>query len=222
VIDTKILQTLATNAKFTPDAIFIDRDCPNEVRHLAINLEDSLALWAKFMGKKFTIIRAKGIVINIPASIAPEVQSMNQPEERKMNVADAVLFSNFDPKVWSQDWVRLLENMVESDRPQVLIRISDQRQLWCNQLFADVMRSGGNEIVQRSINDFWLPADLIRLNQELRSGSDFEIDYSARLNDAGLWGVLRAQNNIYELGGTFYRLSTNLECNLISEPVTAR
>jgi hypothetical protein len=210
------LSSLALEAKFNETQLVIDCPTNDDARQLLIDYEPYLALWASLMGKSCTVVRSGKKIRNIPASLAV---TKTDKDLSKMSVTDALMFTNFDPKVWSLEWVRLFEKMTTCDRPQVLIRVADQRQLWCNNLFAEVMRSGGNEIVARSINDFWLPSDLEKLDRELKTGSDFQISYSARLNDSGLWGKLKAENKIYAFNGVTYRLSTNLECQLLEQNI---
>lgn len=113
-----------------------------------------------------------------------------------------------------------METMINEERPQTLIRIFGQRQIWCNQAFAELMRSNPKAIVQRKVSDYWLNTDLERLYQLLDAQKNFDIEYHrAQLNDEGLWGRLAANNQVYELNGEFYRLSTNLDSEIIQKPV---
>lgn len=82
------------------------------------------------------------------------------------------------------------------------------------------MRQSGQEVIQKSIVNYWLPEDLDNLYQMLKTeGNSFEINYRAQLNDdPNLWGNLTARNEIFKVDGEWYRLSTNLASQLIGRP----
>lgn len=213
------LAELALNTVFEVKNLVIK--CPNyaDCKKIAVRHEKILATWARRMNKQATILRSIDGSGCIPINASLAESTINTTP---MGITNGLLFSNFDPKIWDEAWIKILQDMATCNRPQVLIRISDQRQLWCNQLFADVMQSGGNQVVTRSIVDFWDKQDLIKLDVELKTASDFEIEYSALLNESGIAGNLKAHNRIYQLNGVFYRLSTNLECKLIPKFATVQ
>lgn len=208
--------------RLAQDALFTEETISFDIQDAELNLifcqgKTILMDWAKKLNKQKVILRGsmKEIALPVGSTSNPESQVI-----KAMPTAEEVLmYSNFDPNHWSAEWLRLAEAIASNDKPQVLIQIDGQYQRWCNQKFADVMRSGGNEVCQRTIIDFWEQADLQQLDTELQTGSDFEITYQARLNDAGLHGRLKAHNQILELNGVFFRLSTNLECQLLKNAV---
>ena len=209
-------ERLAQDAWFTEEAISFNIQ-DTELHLISCQGKSILVDWAKKLNKQKVVLRGSMKEIALPVSSANNSESS---AIQTMPTAEEVLmYSNFDPNHWSAEWLRLAEAIASNDKPQVLIQIDGQYQRWCNQKFADVMRSGGNEVCQRTITDFWEPADLQQLDTELQTGSDFEITYQARLNDAGLHGRLKAHNQILELNGVFFRLSTNLECQLLENLV---
>jgi hypothetical protein len=139
-----------------------------------------------------------------------------------MHVASPLVFTGEETKVWDKPWLTTLHKMANAERPQTLIRIRDQRQIWCNASFALLMQSRPEAVVQRSVSRYWLREDFEKLMIDLRdkgsNGNDFEITYRAALNDEGVWGKLTARNEIIELGGEMYRLSTNLASEIIEVP----
>ena len=208
-----MISALATNAKFGENAIFINVSNRSLAKDIAIAYEIELARWARLFGKAHTVLRFSGKELRISATLAMNNQS------KKMEVISPQVFTGINIEVWDRSWLSLMETMISEERPQTLIRISDQRQIWCNQPFAELMRSNPKAIVQRKVSDYWLSSDLERLYQLLDAQGNFDIEYRAQLNDEGIWGRLAANNQIYELNGEFYRLSTNIDSEIIQKPV---
>ncbi|WP_373526613.1 PAS domain-containing protein [Nostoc sp.] len=174
----------------------------------------TIAAWAAQFGQDSCHVRYPGGKhYEVPAQLAEVTMSLPLA-----NIANQSVFTL--AQSWSRESVNLLAKMVEEPSPQTLIRLTDQRQVWCNQPFAELMRQSGQEVIQKSIVNYWLPEDLNNLYQMLKTESNsFEINYRAQLNDdPNLWGNLTARNEIFQVDGQWYRLSTNLASQLIACP----
>ena len=173
-----------------------------------------IAAWAARFGHDSCHVRYPGgKYYEVPAQLSEVTMSLPLT-----NIANQSVFTL--AQSWSRESVNLLAKMIDEPSPQTLIRLSDQRQVWCNQPFADLLRQTGQEVIQKCITNYWLPEDLDTLYQMLRTGGNqFEINYRAQLNDdPNLWGNLTARNEIVQIDGEWFRLSTNLASQLIARP----
>lgn len=162
MIDTHLLAALATNARFTSDAILIDVSHLPNVRLLLENFENHFAVWASVMNKKATIIKGNGAEMRVPASIAiPEVEIAPQDEPSRL-----LFFANV---AVCPALLVIANDLMNNPRRAGVVRLCDELQ---------VIQSEANKILnpghtmQESCtwtrSQFWDAQDLDDFRREVR------------------------------------------------------
>lgn len=219
MIDTKLLTTLATNAKFTEDTILIDAPRLLNMRSLILTFENHFALWASVMNKKATIIRNGNDEVRIPASIAAPAIFDSLPQDEPSRL---LWFANIavTPRL-----LVIANDLMNNPRKAGVVRLSDELQ---------VIQSDMNKVLnpghtmQESCtwrrSQFWHPQDLVDFRRECEqqlnpdgnntlefTWRSFDPDLGMNDNRPGNWLEFTTRYCIFDGGdGDFYQLCENL------------
>jgi hypothetical protein len=97
----------------------------------------------------------------------------------------------------------------ENERPVSIVRQDNHKQIIVNQAMSDLLQTPPEIATQRVMTRFWLPEDLVELEQRLRSTSRFTWTYSGGLNER-TWAILTTEFEAFEVEGIWYRQGTCL------------
>jgi len=120
----------------------------------------------------------------------------------------------------NKELYRLMQRLIESDRPTFLLTNDTDHQVWINQQACDMIESSGEEAVRRCMRNYWEGSDLESLHQKLRDTTQpFEHSYRAILNDAqrDVWFEAVSRYEPIEINGRAFRLSVNQHFQIIGK-----
>ncbi|RAM52021.1 MAG: hypothetical protein C6Y22_08255 [Hapalosiphonaceae cyanobacterium JJU2] len=177
MIDTKLLTALATNAKFTHDAILIDAAAVPNLRSLLQDFENHFANWASVMNKKATIIKGQNQEIRIPASIAaPGLEIAPQDEPSKL-----LWFANVSI---TPGLLLIANELMNNPRRAGVTRLSDELQIIMSD-GCSILNPGHTmqEATTWTRSQFWDAQDLHDFRREVRQQGETVFEYSWRSFD---------------------------------------
>ncbi|BAY27985.1 hypothetical protein NIES2100_78140 [Calothrix sp. NIES-2100] len=106
----------------------------------------------------------------------------------------------------------LLYRMVaaaDNERPVSIVRQDNRKQIIVNKPMIEMLQTPPEIATQRVMTKFWLPEDLVELEQRLYNDRQFTWTYSAGLNE-NAWAILTTQFEAFEVEGIWYRQGTCL------------
>jgi len=190
--------------------------------------QDSLTLLAPDIESLKSYI--KSVIINPPYSIKLGLISsefrynlQDYLEERKMvksveTIIDtSQVFLAPELTVINLQLLKTIEGMVENERPQTLIRMSDNKQVAINQKFLDILAAPPELACGRNVKMGWNPPDLEECQRLMRQQSRFELKYGSGFNP-NLYAVSKGEIQVLEIAGETYRLNTNIDWNAAEWP----
>ncbi len=214
------LTTLATNASFTPDALIIHLPAATDPRTLILNLENHLALWAKLMNKKFTVVRSALGETKIPASLAVPFSDLIAPQDEPSRL---LWFANI---AVSPVMLTIATDLMNNPRKAGVVRLSDELQV----IMSDgckLLNPGHSmkEATNWTRSQFWHPQDLIDFRRDCQQqlnpdGSNtieftwrsFDPDLGMSNHTPGNWLEFVTRYRLLDGGdGDFYQVSDNLD-----------
>lgn len=225
-----MIETLATNAKFTQDAICIDVADIKKFNKVLMAYEVRFARWALMLGKSHTVLRCPKKEFKIPAYLAskPGVMTMTNNIIQK----NALLFA--DVEVNSQ-LLKLAIDLIENPGKKGIVRLRDERQIILHDECKFSLLGKSTKVANNwSRPQYWHPQDLEEFRRECRqslndNGSN-TLEYTYRSCDAelglfnrepGNWREFTAVYRLYDGGdGEYYQLAENLGMrNLVDAPI---
>ena len=225
MIDTKMLTTLATNARFTENAILIDVPPLPTLRTLILNFENHFASWASVMKKEATIIRSGDSEVRIPASIATPVLFDYLPEDEPNRL---LWFANI---AVSPGLLVIANDLMNNPSKAGVVRLSDELQVI--QSDANKILNPGHTMLESCTwrrSQFWHPQDLVDFRRDCQQqlnpdGSNF-IEFTWRSFDPALgmsnktpgnWLEFSTRYRLYDgADGDFYQVCDNLSMKEIT------
>lgn len=184
----------------------------------------------KYPGGSLTI--SASMAANSAYSSAPKVDNFVTPWS-VLSGADrsagniAVINDNLIKQVFNNPQIpvtiamhKVMERLIESERPMFLICNETDDQVWLNQLACDMIQSAGDVAVRRCVRDYWEAGSLKNLHTKLRDTSQpFDHPYKAILNDEqpDVWFDAVSRYEPVEIDSRSFRLSTNQFFNIIGK-----
>lgn len=219
-----VLCQLATSAKFTHDAIFLDADASGySVRTLLRLFEVPLATWAKTFDKKHIILKSAGKEVRVPASIAKTRGKMMSNNLTSF----PGLYLGGEIKIYTSNFLRSLSELLEQKDSSVgLARLRDNAQLCLSQGSAAFMGlADASPLTRLRREDYWNLEDLDSFNREwrqvLREDGSNSIDFKYRalhnpLDPSEGWGLCVTRYSLLVDGSEAYHKALNLEYSQIT------
>ncbi len=173
MIDTKLLTDLAANASFTQDAIFIDLPKTANFQSLIISLENTLALWAKLMDKKLTVVRSLSGEVKIPASLAVPLIDTPASQDKPSKL---LWFANV---AISPGLLLIANDLMNNPRKAGVTRLSDELQIIMSD-GCSILNPGHSmqEACTWTRSQFWDAQDLDDFRREVRQQGENVFEYS--------------------------------------------
>jgi PAS domain-containing protein len=153
-----------------------------------------------------------------PIPIRPKTtcNSGDYSMESTVKIPDSV-FGNSDFFKFTKPLLDTMGRILEADRPMAIVRLRDQKQLFLNQKFADMLATPPEIATGRSMKLGWNPAHLEECNRRIRQEGRFEITYDSALNPK-TYGRQTAIIELIDDGVEQYRLNTNQGLELLDWP----
>lgn len=161
-----------------------------------------------------------------PIPVAAE-SNKNQSEGSIMQSLSTIstpvptLFGNLDSFRYSKVLLDTLGRILESDKPVAMVRLRDQKQVFLNQKFSDLLATPPDIATGRSMRLGWNPAHLEECNRRIRQEGRFEFTYDSALNPK-TYGRQTAVIELIDDGIEQYRLNTNQGLELLDWPESMR
>jgi len=178
--------------------------------------EEVFQQWAMLYGfDEFRLSMPDGSYIGISStlSVGSEAISTIRPE--------AIQSLYITPEMpIDRELHRLMQRLIESDRPMFLLTNDTDHQVWINQRACDMIQSSGEDAVRRCMRNYWEGGDLESLHQKLRDTTQpFEHRYRAVLNDVqkDVWFEAVSRYEPIEINGRSFRLSVNQHFEIIGK-----
>lgn len=197
---------IATTVSFREDALII----PLFKEELDLGLElggATFEKWAKRLNKQKIIYRGEleemEYIINTPAMGGIS--------------SDPLVYTALNPVAWHKGWLELMEEMEKTS--SCLIRLTDSRQCWISSQFKEIFPEVSvQEMLSTKTSDAWTAESLELLKNELKSGqSEFEISYIGYADSFNRQLInMTSHNRLIELDGVWYRLSRNINSELVT------
>lgn len=131
--------------------------------------------------------------------------------------SDPLVYTALNPVAWHKGWLELMEEMEKSST--CLVRLTDSRQCWISSQFKDIFPEVSvQEMLSTKTSDAWTPESLELLKSELKLGqSEFEISYTGYADSFNRQLInMTSHNKLIELDGVWYRLSKNIDSELVT------
>jgi hypothetical protein len=199
----RILNLPGWNYKMSYEGVSILAPTKRHATHLAQNYGDALSETAlKINGK----VRIKWRGCKQPIEFYRWMASQagftaSETAERILHSGGAVFCSQLH--VPSELLYRMVA-AAENERPVSIVRQDNRKQIIVNQPMADMLQTPPEIATQRVMTQFWLPEDLVALEQRLRNNRRFTWTYAAGLNEQA-WAILTTQFEAFEVEGVWYR-----------------
>jgi hypothetical protein len=128
-----------------------------------------------------------------------------------------ILFGNCDNFVFSKVLLDTMGRILESEKPVAMVRLRDQKQVFLNRKFSDMLATPPEIATGRSMKLGWNPAHLEECNRRIRQEGRFEFTYDSALNPK-TYGRQTAVIELIDDGVDQYRLNTNQGLELLEWP----
>lgn len=174
---------------------------------LADTLLDSLAKGASNL-KGEILIRWNGA--KCPYRITASLDEGQPIANQITSAIVSGIFTGYDKLHIPVPLLQLMLRAAESDRPVSIVRQRDKRQLFVNNAMEIALQTPAEEAVQRVMNNFWRPADLAYVDQQINELGQVEWRYDAGLR-SDLWAYLYSRFERHEIGKEVYGLTTFLD-----------
>lgn len=129
------------------------------------------------------------------------------------------IYGGANPTIDAQ-LIKVLERMIESEKPMSLVRMSDDAQLWVNAPMVELLQTPAEEATKRVMADFWMPGDLEALKRRIQQEGNFYHRYQGGLNPS-VWAKLEGRFELIEADQE-YRLATNYYAEPTARPLIYR
>jgi PAS domain-containing protein len=155
-----------------------------------------------------------------PIPIRPKTRCSQSGDFTTMSTTQSLsnsIFGNAEVFRFTKSLLDAMGRILDSDRPMAIIRLRDQKQLFLNQKFSDMLATPPEVATTRTMKLGWNPAHLEECNRRIRQEGRFEFSYDSALNPK----VYGRQTSIIELiddGVEQYRLNTNQGLEILDWP----
>jgi PAS domain-containing protein len=150
-----------------------------------------------------------------------------RPKPKRVQTGDSIMaqtiqtpeliFASTGIYQFTRTLIDVMGRILESDRPMAMVRLRDQKQVFLNQKFADLLATPPDIATGRSMKLGWNPAHLEECNRRIRQEGRFEFTYDSALNPK-TYGRQTAVIELIDDGVDQYRLNTNQGVELLEFP----
>lgn len=154
-----------------------------------------------------------------PISIRPRPKQTLQLGNFSMTqeAVTELIFASTGIYRFTRTLLDVMGRILESDRPMAIVRLRDQKQVFLNQKFSDLLATPPDVATGRNMKLGWNPAHLEECNRRIRQEGRFEFTYDSALNPK-TYGRQTAVIELIDDGIDQYRLNTNQGLELLDWP----
>lgn len=128
-----------------------------------------------------------------------------------------LVFANVGIHRFNRALLDAMGRILESDRPMAMVRLRDQKQVFLNQKFSELLVTPPDIATGRNMKLGWNPAHLEECNRRIEQEGRFEFTYDSALNPQ-TYGRQTAVIELIDDGVDQYRLNTNQGLELLDWP----